>query len=104
MLWVAPMCMNLKLTTQHRTPHKIRLLHQVFVVCTCNPMHIRTRASHVRWCVQAFVGRSWSLLRPWGLLMTAFRLAGAKKAGSRGRRRAVLVGTYRWAALCAQHP
>lgn len=52
--------------------------------------------------LQAFVGRSWMLLRPWGLLMTSFRLLGARKAGRRGRRRAVLVGTYRWVAVVVE--
>jgi len=28
--------------------------------------------------------------------MTSFRLMGARRAGRRGRRRAVLVGTYRY--------
>lgn len=46
--------------------------------------------------VQAFVGRSLSLLRPWGLFMTSCRIAAAKNSGKRGRRRAVLIGTYRW--------
>jgi hypothetical protein len=35
------------------------------------------------------------LLRPWGLLMTSFRLLGARKGGRRAKRRAVLIGTYR---------
>jgi hypothetical protein len=43
----------------------------------------------------AFIGRSWGLLRPWGLLMTGIRSLSARKNGSNARRRAVIVGTYR---------
>jgi hypothetical protein len=44
---------------------------------------------------QAFVGRAWMLLRPWGLLMTLFRLAGACRGGALAHQRAVLVSSYR---------
>ncbi|WIA11265.1 hypothetical protein OEZ85_011390 [Tetradesmus obliquus] len=43
----------------------------------------------------AFIGRSWALLRPWGLLMSSIRALAARNRGRSGRRRALLVGTYR---------
>eukprot|EP00775_Hariotina_reticulata_P002150 gene2150-2468_t len=43
----------------------------------------------------AFIGRSWGLLRPWGLLMTSIRVMSAQKKGKRAVRRAVVIGTYR---------
>jgi hypothetical protein len=50
-------------------------------------------------CIQAFIGRSWALLRPWGLLMSSIRALAARNRGRSGRRRALLVGTYRCAEL-----
>jgi hypothetical protein len=40
----------------------------------------------------AFIGGSWMLLRPWGLLMTSLRLAGARTPACRAGRH-LQVGT-----------
>ncbi|KAF8057761.1 CSC1-like protein [Scenedesmus sp. PABB004] len=43
----------------------------------------------------AFIGRSWALLRPFGILFTAARRAARARGGATARRRAVVGGTYR---------
>jgi hypothetical protein len=47
--------------------------------------------------LQAFIGRSFALLRPWGLFMSSIRALAARNRGRSGRRRALLIGTYRCA-------
>jgi hypothetical protein len=49
------------------------------------------------WLLQAFIGRSFALLRPWGLFMSSIRALAARNRGRSGRRRALLIGTYRCA-------
>jgi hypothetical protein len=61
-------------------------------------LHEMHRGNIAMLMLQAFIGRSWALLRPWGLLMSIIRALSARNKGRSGRRRALLVGTYR----CAQ--